>query len=511
MNKFSPVLRASHVNSGTSVLRDELPWPKHEGPIIRSPELHLETEERATVTRFGGLALVQAFLRRFGVARLIDKHVRVFKIHNPYHESDHVLAQALNLYVGGTCLEDMMHLQHDAAVLRIFGACRLPDPTTAGDFLRRFETYRNPGALAGLRRANDELQQRVWNRQPRKERRRRRKQMMVLDIDSHIKPLCGEQKQGADFGYTGQWSYHPFVISMADTGECLAVRNRPGNATSAKGVEHVLDELLPRLRKHSKTVLLRGDSAFDRLPVRQVCQKHGVFFAFVSPEHRGRKGLGDSISDREFRPFLTRATRRRQAHRQATANFKSRRKGPNRRKQRARERNYKEMQLRRQWLVERPHKPLRESHTYRLVIRRQLIETRRGQQRLFDEYRYRYVLTSLPKEFSTEQVIDHTYQRCDQEKLIEQMGRHLAAWRMPVAEFDGNSAWLEMARLAWNLAKWIAQLALPGEVLRWQWKRFRLHYVFVAAQLIKRARQTWVRLLGPGSTVDPLLWAFDTL
>lgn len=59
--------------------------------------------------------------------------------------------------------------------------------------------------------------------------------------------------------------------------------------------------------------------------------------------------------------------------------------------------------------------------------------------------------------------------------------------------------------------KWIAQLVLPAEVVRWEWKRFRLHYVLVAAQVLMRARQLWVRLLGARSLIDPLLLAFDTL
>ena len=145
------------------------------------------------------------------------------------------------------------------------------------------------------------------------------------------------------------------------------------------------------------------------------------------------------------------------------------------------------------------------------MVRRQLISNRRGQELLFDQYRYRFVVTNLPASVSAEEVIDLTYERCDQENLIEQMGSGLAAWRMPVAEFDGNSAWLEIARLAWNMAKWIAQLALPPEVVRWEWKRLRLHYVLVAAQALKRARQLWLRLLGPRSLIDPLLLAFDTL
>ena len=30
--------------------------------------------------------------------------------------------------------------------------------------------------------------------------------------------------------------------------------------------------------------------------------------------------------------------------------------------------------------------------------------------------------------------------------------------------------------LACNLGKWIAQLALPSEAVRWEWKRFRRHF-----------------------------------
>ena len=130
--------------------------------------------------------------------------MEVLKLHLPYHESDHVLAQAMSLYVGGTCLEDMMLLQHDEAVKRMLGACRLPDPTTAGDFLRRFDTARNPEALAGLRQANDELSERVWRKLSRRERRRRQRERAAVDIDSHIKELCGVQKQGLAEDYERQ-------------------------------------------------------------------------------------------------------------------------------------------------------------------------------------------------------------------------------------------------------------------------------------------------------------------
>jgi hypothetical protein len=477
---------------------------------MRMPKLHVETQDRATVTRYGGLALVEQFLRRFDVAALIDERVEVLKIHLPYHESDHVLAQALSLYAGGTCLEDMMHLQHDEAVLRMFGACRLPDPTTAGDFLRRFDARVHPGALAELRRVNDELQQRVWNALSRHQRRRRKREWCVLDIDSHVKELYGVKKQGADFSHDGRWSYHPALVSMAGTGECLALRNRPGNANSNAGAEDIVDAVLANVAPHFERVLLRGDSAFDSQGLREVIEHHEGYFAFVGRAQKGRPEQAAALPSSAFRPFHTRAARQRQAVR-STPGYERRRKKRNQRRERTRERGWRDKRLVKQWLAETTFAPPNQPNTYRLIVRRQLIENHQGQQHLFDEHRDRYVVTNLPATVSAEEVIDMTYERCDQENLIEQMSSGLPAWRMPVAEFDGNCAWLEIARLAWNMAKWIAQLVLPQEVVRWEWKRFRLHYVLVPAQLISRARQLWVRLMGPRSTIDPVLLALERL
>jgi len=510
MKQPEPMPRASHVNLGTSVPHDDLPWPEHEGPVMRMPKLHAEAETRAEVTRFGGLALAERFCKRFGVAALLDEHIEVLKVHSPYHESDHILAQAFNLYVGGSCLEDMMLLQHDEAVLRMLGACRLPDPTTAGDFLRRFDTEQHPGALAGLVQANNQLQQQVWRTLSRQEHHRRKRGWCVIDVDGHIKELCGVRKQGADFSYNGKWSYQPLIVSMASTGECLAVCNRPGNVRSSDGADKTVGKVLSWTTAHFDNILVRGDSDFDRQDLREEIERHGCYFAFVGRGHAGRPEQADALPEEAFRPFETRAERQRQQRRRAPG-YKPRRKKRNRRRQRARERGYSERLQTKQWIAETTYQPPGQQNVYRLVVRRKLIEHRKGQTHLFDDYEYAWVVTNLPSAFSAADVVDHTYQRCDQEKVIEQMGSGLAGWRMPVAEFDGNSAWLEIARIAWNMGKWIAQLVLPKEVVRWEWKRFRLHFVLVPAQLIKRARQMWVRLMGARSTIDPLLLAFEML
>ena len=191
------VRRASHVNTGTAVPRDELAWPEIGGRVSRLPRTHVEVDERSEVTPYGGLAIATAFLRRFKVAECIDRYVQVFLLHLPYHESDHVLAQALNLYAGGTCIEDIANLQHSEAVRRILGAPRIPDPTTAGDFLRRF--HEKEHQLPGLRRAVDEVQVAVWRRL-RRGRDKRGEAWSIVDVDGHVKPLYGVQNFSGALG-----------------------------------------------------------------------------------------------------------------------------------------------------------------------------------------------------------------------------------------------------------------------------------------------------------------------
>jgi hypothetical protein len=245
---------------------------------------------------------------------------------------------------------------------------------------------------------------------------------------------------------------------------------------------------------------------FDRADVREACHRHGAYFAFVGREFPSRPKIAEAIPEEQWVPFETRAKRADEA-RQSKADYRPRKRRRNLRRQRACERNYKNKQLVDQWIAEVPWSPPGSERTYRLVIRRQLIEHTKGQTFLLREYRYRYVVTNLAASFSTADIIDTTYERCDQENLIEQLGSGLAAWRMPTGQFAANSAWLEIARMAWNLAKWLAQLVLPEETTRWEWKRFRHAFVEISAEVIKSSRQIWVRFHGVNDFLDIVLEA----
>jgi hypothetical protein len=77
--------------------------------------------------------------QRLGLAQEIDGRVQLLKRHLPYHESDHVLNLAYNALLDGQRLEDIELRRNDEAFLDGLGAQRIPDPTTSGDFTRRFD------------------------------------------------------------------------------------------------------------------------------------------------------------------------------------------------------------------------------------------------------------------------------------------------------------------------------------------------------------------------------------
>jgi len=160
--------------------------------------------------------------------------------------------------VGGTCLEDIANLQHSGAVKFLLGACRIPDPSTAGDFLRRF----TPGHLEAFQGVIDRARETVWGQLPRSRRR-----VATIDLDSTVKKIYGECKGGADFSYNGRWSYPPLLATLAETYEPLRTINRPGNTASADGAGQVLAEVLPMVARHFRKVRVRGDSKFYRRDV----------------------------------------------------------------------------------------------------------------------------------------------------------------------------------------------------------------------------------------------------
>lgn len=231
-------------------------WKDQPRPMLRARNVRYEVAGRARAVACGGIGAVHLLGRHVGLARAIDENVRLFKRHLPYHESDHVLNLAYNVLAGGTCIEDLELLRNDEAYLDALGASRIPDPTTAGDFCRRFESE---AQVLTLMEAINAVRLAVWKRQPEAFVRQR----AVIDADGSIAPTFGECKQGMDISYDGQWGYHPLLISLANTKEPLYLVNRSGNRPSHERADEYLDKALALCRRAGfGSVLLRGDSDF---------------------------------------------------------------------------------------------------------------------------------------------------------------------------------------------------------------------------------------------------------
>jgi len=151
-------------------------------------------------------------VQRLGLVEDIDRNLQLLKVHLPYHESDHVLDLTYNLLAGGQRMEDIELRRQDEVFLNGLGAERIPDPTTAGDFTRRFRVE----GIVALEECVNRARLAVWKVQPEgflKE--------AFIDVDGAIAQTYGECKVGMDISYKGIWGYAPLIVSLANTKELL--------------------------------------------------------------------------------------------------------------------------------------------------------------------------------------------------------------------------------------------------------------------------------------------------
>ena len=122
--------------------------------------IHYEMSEKVGAISCGGIGAFHQLVKRVGLDKEIDNNLELLKRHLPYHESDHVLNIVYNVLVGGMRLEDIELRRNDENFLNSLGADRIPDPTTAGDFTRRF----CPDDIETLMECINVSRQRVWGK-----------------------------------------------------------------------------------------------------------------------------------------------------------------------------------------------------------------------------------------------------------------------------------------------------------------------------------------------------------
>ena len=472
-------------------------YPDQPQPMFQGGNLHYEVAQRIGAVGCGGLGAMHTLAQRLGLVKEIDEHLHLLKVHLPYHESDHVLNFAYNILAGGIRLEDLELRRQDQQYMDGLGAQRIPDPTTAGDFTRRFK----PADILTLQECINRTRQRVWSQQPEGFLAE-----AYVDVDGTIAGTLGECKGGMDLSYKGVWGYAPLIVSLANTNEVLYLVNRPGNAASHQDSVEWIDRAIGLVSPQAGSVTVRGDTDFTHTSHLDRWDAQGTKFILGMDAHPKVVGLAQGLPAGAW-CRLERAPK-------YEISTERRTKPVNVKEQIVKERGYKNIVLEGEDIAEFSYKPLKCEKSYRLVVVRKNLSVQRGEKVLFEEVRYFFYITNR-EDLRVQEVVELANQRCNQENVIAQLKGAVQAMRMPVDDLNSNWAYMVMTTLAWNLKSWFALLvpdrAQGIELLKMEFRTFLQAIMALPAQIVRTARRLIYRVLGYNRWLKDFLATFERL
>jgi len=481
-----------------------------DGPVLGRARPTYELAVRSRAIAHGGIGAVLAVAGAVGLAGQIDSAVTVLASHRPYWESDHVLNIAINALCGGVRLDDIEARRNDAVFLDAVGVDSLPDPTTAGDFCRRFDAE----TTMALQEAINRARLAAWA----KAGRSLLGQIARIDADASIVATTGETKAGMDIAYNGTWGYSALVVSLANSKEPLFIDLHGANRPSHEGVVALYDKAIEVCRAGGFTdILLRGDTDFSLTRQFDRWNNEGVRFVFGYDAKANLVDLAEDQPDDLYHELAARADRAIAA----TAPDKQRRARPTRHKEAiVAERGYHNIATVGEDITEFTYQPRNCTRDYRVVALRKDLKVT-GQGVLFNQFRYFFYITN-DTQLSADGVVAEARHRCDQENLIAQL-KAIRALHAPVNNLDANRAYMTMAALAWTLKAWTALLlpvhprwadthnAQRRRLLAMEFRTFASAVINIPAQIVRTGRQIRWRILAYNPWLGCLFRLADTL
>jgi len=383
------------------------------------------------LTSHAGVVLLHDFAQRLGVGGVLEEELRVKTRERGYGEGPAIGSLVYNLVLGGEHLSDLEVLRGDAGTQELMGVESVLAPTTAGEFLRKFDI----GDVQDLQRVHLRLQQRVRPQQT--------SSTCTLDLDSSIYEQASTHKEGSSKAYNGEIGYHPLFAFWAEEGELLFSHLRRGSAHTARNVLWFLRSTLKRVPPGVPTKL-RADSGFYSKAVVEWCETHGFTFAITADQTAPLLETIGRVPERSWRALPEYALSE---------------------------------------IAEVHYQPTGWEQPYRYVVKRELAEKASGE--LYWKY---HVVVTNDEARTAAAVLGWHLQHADMENALKEHKSGFGLEKLPTQKFHANWAYLLIGQLAFNLVAWFKRLVLPSSYQRVTIKTLRHRFLNLAGKLVHTAR-----------------------
>ena len=389
------------------------------------------------LTSHAGTVLLHDFVKRLGMEKLLDEELHVKTRERGYGESEAIKGLVYNMILGGEHLSDLEVLRGDSGTQALLNAEGILAPTTAGEFLRKFDI----GDVHDLQRVHLRLQERV--------RPHQQSSTCTMDLDSSIYEQVSPHKEGSTKAYNGEVGYHPLLAFWAEEGELLFSHLRRGSAHTARNVLWFLRQTRKRIPE-TVNKKLRADSGFYSHQVVEWCEAEGFTFTITADQTEPLLATVTALPERAWRPLPEYALAE---------------------------------------VAELRYQPTGWSHPYRYVIKREIAATKTGE--LY--WKYHATVTNVEEQSARELVVWHL-QHAAMENAIKEHKSGFGLEKLPTQKFHANWAYLLIGQLAFNVMAWFKRLVLPISYHRTTVKTIRHHLLNLAGKIVHTARRCFLML-----------------